>query len=70
MIEGVPYNIWKYNKILEKHLFMVRASDGTITVGDIDNMTLNDRNFYYERLLDIKQKEQKQLEELKSKKHK
>jgi hypothetical protein len=67
MINGMPYALWKYDKLLEQNLFMLRASDGTISLNDIDKMSLKERNFYYERLLEIKQQEKKQIEEMKAK---
>lgn len=42
-------------------------SEGSISLSDINEMPLKDRDFYYERLLDIKKKEQERIKEIKSK---
>lgn len=42
-------------------------SEGSISLSDINEMPLKDRDFYYERLLDIKKQEQERLKEIKSK---
>ena len=50
-------------------MFITRMSEGSITLTDIDNMTLKDRDFYYESLIELNKKRQEVLKE-KSKRNK
>lgn len=63
MINNKPYNVWKYENILEQSMFITRMSEGSITLTDIDNMTLKDRDFYYESLIELNKKRQEMLKE-------
>lgn len=69
MINNKPYNVWRYENLLEKNMFIARMSEGTITLTDIDNMTLKDRDYYYESLIELNKKRQEVLKE-KSKRNK
>lgn len=44
-------------------MFITRMSEGTITLTDIDNMTLKDRDYYYESLIELNKKRQEILKE-------
>ena len=44
-------------------MFITRMSEGSITLIDVDNMTLKDRDFYYESLIELNKKRQEMLKE-------
>jgi len=66
IVNNKPFHLWKYESLLEQNLFIVKVSEGAITLNDIDNMCLKDKEFYYEHLLEMKQKEKKMLESMRS----
>lgn len=70
MINNKPYNVWKYENLLEQNMFITRSSEGAITLTDIDNMSLKDRDYYYESLMELNKQRQEMYKEIKNKRHK
>nr|DAU63644.1 MAG TPA: hypothetical protein [Caudoviricetes sp.] len=63
LISGKPYKVWKYEKELEKSLVITTLSEGAITITDVDNMSILDRNYYYKVLVDRHNERQQKLKE-------
>lgn len=51
-------------------MFITRSSEGAITLTDIDNMSLKDRDYYYESLMELNKQRQEMYKEIKNKRHK
>ena len=67
MINGKPYKVHRYHQLLQKHMVMCLLSEHSITMTDIDNMPLLDRDYIYDKLLERQEKIKKDLEERRAK---
>ena len=63
MIENMPYKVYKYRRLLEKNMVICLFSEHSITMTDIDNMPLLDRDFIYTKLVERQEAIKKRMEE-------
>ena len=63
MIENMPYKVYKYRRLLEKNMVICLLSEHSITMTDIDNMPLLDRDFIYNKLVERQEAIEKRMEE-------
>lgn len=63
MIENMPYKVYKYRRLLEKNMVICLFSEHSITMTDIDNMPLLDRDFIYNKLVERQEAIKKRMEE-------
>jgi len=66
MIEGEPYKVHRYHQLLEKNLVITLLSEHSISMSDIDNMPILDRDFVYDKLVERQEAIKKRLEEQKA----
>lgn len=52
MTNGEPYKPFRYRQLLEKHLLMTILSEHSITISEIDNMPLLDRDYLFDKLME------------------
>ena len=65
MINGEPYKVYRYHQLLEKNLVITLLSEHSISMTDIDNMPILDRDFVYDKLIERQEAIKKRLEEQK-----
>ena len=68
MIDNTPYNIVRYHQLLEKNMVITILSEHSISLTDIDNMPLLDRDYIYDKLVERQEHIKKQFEQNKKKK--
>lgn len=66
MIDGEPYKVHRYHQLLEKNLVITLLSEHSISISDIDNMPILDRDFVYDKLVERQEAIKKRLEEQKA----
>lgn len=66
MINGEPYKVHRYHQLLEKNLVITLLSEHSISMTDIDNMPILDRDFVYDKLVERQEAIKKRLEEQKA----
>lgn len=66
MIDGEPYKVHRYHQLLEKNLVITLLSEHSISMSDIDNMPVLDRDFVYDKLVERQEAIKKRLEEQKA----
>lgn len=66
MIDGEPYKVHRYHQLLEKNLVITLLSEHSISMSDIDNMPILDRDFVYDKLVERQEAIKKRLEEQKA----
>ena len=62
MINGEPYKVHRYHQLLEKNLVITLLSEHSISMTDIDNMPILDRDFVYDKLVERQEAIKKRLE--------
>lgn len=52
MIDGKPYKPYRYRQLVEKNMVITLLSEHSISLTDIDNMPILDRDFIYDKLVE------------------
>jgi hypothetical protein len=63
MIDGQPYNFYKYEQIRREQLIIAWMSKGAISVSETDNMPIHDRKLLFATLQQAYEDQKKKREE-------
>ena len=63
--EAVAYMNTRYDGVMETQFYMVMYSEGAMTMSDIDNMTVPERNVFLFKLKGVEQSRKDQISKMK-----
>ena len=63
MSNGKPYRPLKYKQLIDKNLVITILSENSISLSDLDDMPLLDRDYIYEELVKRQENIKKKLEQ-------